>query len=86
MVELRKGQNQLGLARFFVIHNKRACTLTALVLDHVDTEVRLVVTDELRDYVRLVQGGYNHVTVNHSENLVRSNPEVVDNEEIEVPT
>ena len=34
-----RSPNQFGLARFFVIPNRRAYTLTALVLDHVDTKL-----------------------------------------------
>lgn len=58
--------------RFYVVHNRTADTLIPLVQENV-TDGSLIVSDEWAAYNRLEEEGYDHETVNHSNNYV--NPE-----------
>ena len=55
--------------RYFVVPDRSADTLTALILRHVETG-STIHTDQWAGYCRLGRVGFIHHTVNHSENYV----------------
>lgn len=66
VVGLCQGMNKV---RFFVVKDRKAETLTSIILGVVQPG-SVIVTDEWKGYAHLTRAGFQHYTVNHSKNFV----------------
>ena len=59
------------------VKNRKRETLTPIILERINSNVEMLVTDGWASYEGLMAHGFNHKSVNHSENFVhQANPQV----------